>query len=108
MNLENILQQLNELEKKDPEDLEVTENWELEKDCRCGSCIELNGLSISTKSITDLDFPFTKIIRTLVERLQEAEEVIHDTLGWADSNPLAIKFGKAYFKKWEINDNRSS
>ncbi|HMV01606.1 MAG TPA: hypothetical protein PLJ37_00630 [Chitinophagales bacterium] len=108
MNLEEILKQLNELEKKDLEDLEVNENWELEIGCRCGSCRELNGLSISTKSITDLYFPFTKIIRMLVERLQEAEEVIHDTLGWADSNPLAIKFGKAYFKKWEINDSRSS
>lgn len=43
---------------------------------------------------------FSKVMRALVERVQEAEEVIHDTLGWADSNPLAIKFGKAYFEKW--------
>ena len=80
MNLENILQQLNELEKKDPEDLEVDENWELEIDCRCGSCRELNGLSISTKSITDLDFLFTKIIRILITRLKEAEIIIKQTV----------------------------
>ncbi len=101
MNLEEILKQLNELEKKDVRDLEVDENIELEKGCICGSCRELNGLSISTKSITDLDFPFTKIIHSLVERVKAADEILKhvSSCGMNDCDCMEAPLYD-YMEKW--------
>lgn len=96
MNLEEVLKQVNEIEKIDHNNLEVDENYESEEGYICGSCMTINGKSISTKTITDLSFPFTLIIRSLIERIKDAESLID-----YKSNYNEIK---KYVDKWIYKD----